>query len=35
MSGYTPYILLGNVPVLTAAALLLGGIWFRRRKENP
>jgi apolipoprotein N-acyltransferase len=31
MSGYTPYILLGNVPVLTAAVLLLGGIWFRRR----
>jgi apolipoprotein N-acyltransferase len=36
MSGYTPYILLGNVPVLTAALLLLGGIWFsRRRRESP
>jgi apolipoprotein N-acyltransferase len=35
MSGYTPYILLGNVPVLTAAVLLLGGIWLRRRKANP
>jgi apolipoprotein N-acyltransferase len=34
MSGYTPYILLGNVPVLTAAALLLGGIWFRRRRHS-
>ena len=36
MSGYTPYILLGNVPVLTAALLLLGGIWFSgRRRESP
>ena len=34
MSGYTPYILLGNVPVLTAAALLLGGIWFKRGKRK-
>jgi apolipoprotein N-acyltransferase len=33
MSGYTPYILLGNVPVLTAAVLLLGGIWFRRGRR--
>ena len=34
MSGYTPYILLGNVPVLAGAVLLLGGIWFARRRRD-
>ena len=34
MSGYTPYILLGNVPVLAGALLLLGGIWFARRRRD-
>ena len=33
MTGYTPYILLGNVPVLAAALMLLAIIWFRKRQR--
>ena len=34
MTGYTPYILFGNTLVLTAALLLLGGIWFKWRRDH-
>jgi apolipoprotein N-acyltransferase len=34
MSGWTPYILFGNTLVVTAALLLLAGIWFPHRKRR-
>jgi apolipoprotein N-acyltransferase len=37
MRGWTPYILFGNTLVLTAALLVLGGVWYgaRRRAREP
>jgi apolipoprotein N-acyltransferase len=35
MSGLTPYIVMGNGLPVTAALLLLGGMWFAGRKKSP
>jgi apolipoprotein N-acyltransferase len=37
MRGWTPYILFGNTLVLTAALLVLGGVWYgaKRRAREP
>ena len=34
MRGWTPYILFGNTLVLTAALLVLAGVWYGARKRR-